>query len=87
MNIQYNNIGTEFERFEIYLREEDYHKLFTEESFGKLLILFEDLGKMISGNPEKLKEWTSGCTRYDGVLEVSKEICKICGSNETSLLS
>ena len=78
MNIQYNNIGTEFERFEIYLREEDYHKLFEEEiAFGKLLWIFEDLGKIISEDPNKLREWVLHDSRYLGVLEVSKEICRI----------
>ena len=83
MNIQYNDIGTEFERFEIYLREEDYHKLFEEEiAFGKLLWIFEDLGKIISDNPKKLREWVLHDTRYDGVLEVSKEICKVLSNEE-----
>lgn len=78
MNIQYNNIGTEFERFEIYLREEDYHKLFEEEiAFGKLLWIFEDLGKIISEDSNKLREWVLHDSRYPGVLEVSKEICRI----------
>lgn len=79
MNIQYNNIGTEFERFEIYLREEDYHKLLEKETaFGKLLRIFEDLGKIISEDPNKLREWVLHDSRYYiGVLEVSKEICRI----------
>lgn len=78
MNIQYNNIGTEFEKFELYLNEKDYHKLFEEEiAFGKLLLIFEDLGKIISDDPKELREWVLHDTRYGGVLEVSKEICKI----------
>ena len=78
MNIQYNNIGTEFERFDLYLEEKDYHKLFEEEiAFGKLLLIFEDLGKIISEDSKKLREWALHDPRYSGVLEVSKEICGI----------
>ncbi len=78
MNIQYNNIGTEFERFDLYLEEKDYHKLFEEEiAFGKLLRIFEDLGKIISEDPNKLKEWVLHDPRYEGVLKVTKGICKI----------
>ena len=74
MNIQYTNIGTKFEKFDLYLDEKDYHKLFEEEiAFGKLLRIFEDLGKIISDNPNKLRE---------GVLKVSKEICKILSNEE-----
>lgn len=83
MNIQHNNIGTEFERFEIYLREEDYHKLFEEEiAFGKLLRIFEDLGEIISEDPNKLREWVLHDSRYPGVLEVTKEIYKILSNKE-----
>lgn len=82
MNIQYNNIGTEFERFDLYLDEKDYHKLFEEEiAFGKLLRIFEDLGKIISDNPNKLREWVHD-PRCEGVLKVSKEICKILSNEE-----
>ena len=78
MNIKYNNIGTEFEKFDLYLEEKDYHKLFEEEiAFGKLLLIFEDLGKIISEDPNKLREWVLHDTRYDGVLKVTKGICKI----------
>ena len=78
MNIQYNNIGTEFEKFDLYLEEKDYHNLFEEEiAFGKLLRIFEDLGKIISEDPKELREWVSDDSRYKGVLEVSEEICKI----------
>ena len=78
MNIKYNNIGTEFKKFDLYLEEKDYHKLFEEEiAFGKLLRIFEDLGKIISEDPNKLREWVLHDTRYDGVLKVTKGICKI----------
>jgi len=83
MNIQYTNIGTKFEKFDLYLDEKDYHKLFEEEiAFGKLLLIFEDLGKIISEDPNKLREWVLHDSRYDGVLKVSKEICKILSNEE-----
>ena len=82
MNIQYNNIGTEFERFDLYLDEKDYHKLFEEEiAFGKLLRIFEDLGKIISEDPNKLREWVLHDSRYEGVLKVSDEIRNILLKN------
>ena len=78
MNIQYNNIGTEFERFDLYIEEKDYHKLFKIEiAFGKLLRIFEDLGKIISEDPNKLREWVLHDSRYEEVLKVTKGICKI----------
>jgi hypothetical protein len=83
MNIQYSNIGTEFEKFDLYLEEKDYHKLFEEEiAFGKLLWIFEDLGKIISHDPKKLREWVLYGVGYDGVLEVTKEIYKILSNKE-----
>ena len=83
MNITYKNIGTEYEKFELYLKEEDYRKLFSEEmAFGKLLTIFEDLAKMISDDPEKLREWIFHDSRHTGVLEVTKEIYKILSNNE-----
>lgn len=82
MNIQYNNIGTEFEKFDLYLEEKDYHKLFEEEiAFGKLLRIFEDLGKIISDDPKKLRDWVLHDTRYEGVLKVSDEIRSILLKN------
>ena len=82
MNIKYNNIGTEFEKFNLYLDEKDYHKLFEEEiAFGKLLRIFEDLGKIISDDPKKLREWVLHDTRYVGVLKVSDEIRSILLKN------
>lgn len=83
MNIQYNNIGTEFERFDLYLEEKDYHKLFKKEiAFGKLLRIFEDLGKIISEDPNKLRAWVLHDSRYDGMSEVTEEICKILSNKE-----
>lgn len=78
MNIAYKDIGTEYEKFELYLDEQDYHKLFSDEiAFGKLLKVFEDLGRIISYDPVKLRGWVLHDSRYDGVLEVSKEICGV----------
>ena len=83
MNIQYTNIGTKFERFDLYLDEKDYHKLFEKEiAFGKLLLIFEDLGRIISEDPNKLREWVLHDHRFEGVSEVSKEICKILSNEE-----
>ena len=83
MNIAYRDIGTEFEKFDLYLEEKDYHKLFEEEiAFGKLLLIFEDLGKIISEDPNKLREWVLHDPRYEGVSEVSKEICKVLSNVE-----
>jgi len=84
MNIQYNNIGTEFEKFDLYLEKKDYHKLFEDEkeiAFGKLLLIFEDLGKIISEDPNKLREWALHDPRYEGVLKVSDEIRNILLKN------
>ena len=78
MNIAYKDIGTEYEKFELYLDEQDYLKLFSDEiAFGKLLKVFEDLGRIISYDPVKLRGWVLYDSRYDGVLEVSKEICGV----------
>ena len=83
MNITYKDIGTEYEKFELYLEEKDYHKLFEKEiAFGKLLWIFEDLGKIISKYPNKLREWVLHDSRYDGVSEVTEEICKILSNKE-----
>lgn len=82
MNIQYTNIGTKFEKFDLYLDEKDYHKLFEKEiAFGKLLLIFEDLGKIISEDPNKLREWVLHDPRYEGVLKVSDEIRNILLKN------
>lgn len=82
MNIQYTNIGTKFEKFDLYLDEKDYHKLFEKEiAFGKLLLIFEDLGKIISEDPNKLREWVLHDHRYEGVLKVSDEIRNILLKN------
>ena len=82
MNIQHSNIGTEFEKFDLYLEEEDYHKLFKEEiAFGKLLRIFEDLGRIISDDPNKLRDWVLHDTRYEGVLKVSDKIRSILLKN------
>lgn len=82
MNIQYGNIGTEFEKFDLYLEEKDYHKLFEEEiAFGKLLRIFEDLGKIISDDPKRLRDWVLHDARYEGVLKVSDKIRSILLKN------
>lgn len=82
MNIKFTNIGTGFEKFEIFLDVSDYVKLFKEEiGFGKLLSIYEELGKIISEDPERLREWVlSGIIeRYNGVIDVSNNICSILG--------
>ena len=75
MNIDHINIGTEFEKFDLYLDEKDYIKMFKEEiAFGKLLKIFVGLAKIITEDPQKLKEWAND-DRYKEVLAVSKKIC------------
>ena len=76
MTIYHKNIGTEFEKFELYLDEKDYIKMFREEmAFGKLLKIFVGLAKIITEDPQKIKEWASD-DRYKEVLAVSKKICE-----------
>ena len=75
MNIHHINIGTEFEKFDLYLDEKDYIKMFREEiAFGKLLKIFVGLAKIITEDPQKLKEWAND-DRYKEVVAVSKKIC------------
>lgn len=82
MNITYKDIGTEYEKFELYLDKRDYHKLFEEEiAFGKLLWIFEDLGKIISEDPNKLRKWVLHDPRYEGVLKISDGIRSILLKN------
>ena len=74
MDIRYNNIGTKFEKFELYLRTEDYIKLFQKDiAFGKLLKIYIGLAKIISADPKKLRSWVDD-PMYAEVLDVSKKI-------------
>ncbi len=76
MNIHHINIGTEFEKFDLYLDEQDYIKMFREEmAFGKLLKIFVELAKIITEDPQRLKEWARD-DRYKEVIAVSKKICE-----------
>ena len=76
MNIHHINIGTEFEKFDLYLDEKDYIKMFREEiAFGKLLKIFVGLAKIITEDPQRLKEWVND-DRYKEVIAVSKKICE-----------
>ena len=75
MNIKFNDIGTEFQKFDLFLDVDDYTRLFKEEvAFGKLLKIYIELAKIITENPQKLKEWVSSDT-YKEVLAVSERIC------------
>ena len=77
MNIKFNNIGTNFEKIELYLDENDYLKLFHEEpSFGKLLKVYMELGDIISDNPQRLRNWVLGDARYAKLVDVTRKICK-----------
>lgn len=75
MNINYHNINTEYETFDLYLDTKDYVELLKKEiAFGKVLKIYIELAKIILENPE-LKEWCNGpLHQYDDVLRYSKKI-------------
>ena len=75
MNIAYSNIGTEFQKFNLYLEEEDYIELLSHEmAFGKVLNVFARLGGIILDDPEKLRDWVLHDSRYSRVLTVARKI-------------
>ena len=58
MNIIYNNIGTPYEKFDIFLDVKDYKNLFESEiAFGKLLKIYIELSNVMMEDKERLLEW------------------------------
>ena len=58
MNIIYNNIGTPYERFDIFLDIKDYKNLFESEiAFGRLLKIYVELSNVMMEDKERLLEW------------------------------
>ena len=57
MNITYNNIGTPYEKFDIFLDVIDYKNLFESEiAFGRLLRIYVELSNVMMEDKERLLE-------------------------------
>lgn len=83
MNININSIGDELQTMNVYLYIDDYVALFKKEVFGKLLHVYEELGKIISSDEDRLREWTGG-DWYKSMVDTTNKVADIINSNNTT---
>lgn len=83
MNININSIGDELQTMNVYLGIEDYITLFKKEkevAFGALLRIYEELGKIISEDEDRLREW-AGDDWYKPMVDTTNKVTDIINSN------
>lgn len=70
---------------EIGLDVKDYTRLFKEEiAFGKLLLIFDELSKIIMENPDRFRSWLSD-SRYSEIRTRIRELAILSGVNSNEL--
>lgn len=83
MNINVNSIGDELQTLNVYLYIDDYVALFKKEKevgFGKLLHIYEELGKIISEDENRLRKWLGG-DWYKSMVDTTNKVASIINSN------
>lgn len=81
MNINVNSIGDELQTLNMYLDINDYVALFKKEvGFGKLLNIYEELGKIISEDKDRLREWLGG-DWYKSMVDTTNKVADIINRN------
>lgn len=83
MNINVNTIGDKLQTMNVYLYIDDYVALFKKEvevGFGKLLHIYEELGKIISEDEDRLREWLGG-DWYKSMADTTNKVADIINSN------
>lgn len=84
MNININSIGDELQTLNMSLGIDDYVALFKKEvGFGTLLRVYEELGKIISSDEDRLREWLGG-DWYKSVVDTTNKVADIINSNNTT---
>ena len=86
MNINVNSIGDELQTMNVYLGIEDYVALFKKEkevAFGALLRIYEELGKIISEDEDRLREW-AGDDWYKSVVDTTNKVASIINNNSNT---
>lgn len=84
MKININSIGDELQTMSMYLSIEDYVALFKKEvAFGTLLRVYEELGKIISEDEDRLREW-AGDDWYKPMVDTTNKVASIINSNNTT---
>ena len=83
MNININSIGDELQTMNVYLGIDDYVALFKKEvAFGTLLRVYEELGKIISSDEDRLREWL-GDDWYKSVVDTTNKVASIINNSNT----
>lgn len=83
MNINVNSIGDKLQTLNMYLDVADYVALFKKEKefgFGKLLNIYEELGKIISEDEDRLREWLGG-DWYKSMADTTNKVASIINNN------
>lgn len=77
MKININSFGDELQTMDMYLGVDDYVALFKKEvGFGTLLRVYEELGKIISSDEDRLHEWLGG-DWYKSVIDTTNKVASI----------
>jgi hypothetical protein len=81
MKININSFGDELQTMDMYLGIDDYVALFKKEvGFGTLLRVYEELGKIISSDEDRLREWLGG-DWYKSVIDTTNKVASIINRN------
>ena len=81
MKININSFGDELQTMDMYLGIDDYVALFKKQvGFGTLLRVYEELGKIISSDKDRLREWLGG-DWYKSVIDTTNKVADIINSN------
>lgn len=81
MKININSFGDELQTMDMYLGVDDYVALFKKQvGFGTLLRVYEELGKIISSDKDRLREWLGG-DWYKSVIDTTNKVADIINSN------
>lgn len=83
MNINVTSIGDELQIMNVYLDINDYVALFKKEKevrFGALLRIYEKLGKIISEDEDRLREWVYSDS-YKPVADTTNKVASIINNN------